>query len=276
MAFRKISLDDFIDTKRQITDISSKRLVVLGENAKLIDVLNIFFSEKVRKIPIVDKFGNLKGMVSSIDVLSMFGGGEKHEILTKNRENMKTKVTKFATRHVKTIHFRTPIKKSLETFKAERSGLYPLVDSKKIISVVSEWDFVKLIDKPVGIRIGQVMVERPIFVQRDYNVHDVAKMMCRGGFRRLPVVEDNILLGIVTPTDILLHLKESKMLDSLVSDKTRIEKIMNREVITADADADLFSATSIMASKHVGGLPVTDEEELIGIVTERDIVDALI
>jgi CBS domain-containing protein len=66
------------------------------------------------------------------------------------------------------------------------------------------------------------------------------------------------------------------MLGSLVSDKTRIEKIMNKEVITADADADLFSAASIMTSKHVGGLPVTDEEELIGIVTERDIVDALI
>jgi CBS domain-containing protein len=31
-----------------------------------------------------------------------------------------------------------------------------------------------------------------------------------------------------------------------------------------------------MKNKHVGGLPVVDEEEIIGIITERDMVDALI
>jgi CBS domain-containing protein len=128
----------------------------------------------------------------------------------------------------------------------------------------------------MGIKVHEAMVERPIFVQKGYSVYDVAKMMCRGGFRRLPVVEDNILLGIVTPTDILLHLRRDFTKNKLVSGRTRVEEIMKKEPFTINADADLFSAVSIMKSCKVGGLPVVEDDELIGIITERDIVDALV
>ncbi len=275
MAFIKVSLGSFVDTQRQVTDISSKRLVTIEENSRLLDVLSLLFSEGVRKIPIIDKAGNLKGIVSSIDILSLLGGGDKHEIFRKNMGSMELKTDKFATRQVKTIHFRTSIKKALETFKTERSGMYPLTDSRKLISVVSEWDFVKLIDRPVGIKIGEIMVERPLFVQKKHTTYEAAKMMCRGGFRRLPVVEENILLGVITPTDILSHVKNSRIWGSLVADKTRVEHVMKKEVVTVSADDDLFTAASIMKGRHIGGLPVVDDEELVGIVTERDIVDVL-
>ncbi len=276
MLNRKVILGAFVDTKKTITEISSRRLVFSDEKTKLLDVLRLMFSEGVRKIPVVDNSESLKGMVTTIDLLELLGGGEKHEIFKRNRENIELKVEKFMTTHVRTIHYMTSIGRALEIFKMERSGLYPIVDSKKIISVVSELDLVKLINRPVGIKVSEIMVERPIFIRKDNNIHDVAKMMCRGGFRRLPVVEDNILLGVVTPIDILKHLYKNKSLNALVTDKTKIEKIMNKDLVTIQFNADLFSAINLMKNIHIGGLPVTDEEELIGIVTKRDIVDALV
>lgn len=272
----KIKLSNFVDTQRPITDISSKKLITSKEKTRLVDILNLFFSEKVRKIPIVDESEHLKGLVSSIDMLSLLGGGEKYEIFKKNRESMEIRVENFMTRHVKAIHSKTSIQKTLDVFKRERSGLYPLLDSKKLISVISERDFVKLINRPTDIKVYEAMIERPIFVHKGYSVYEVAKMMCRGGFRRLPVVEDNILLGVVTPTDILLHLRKNFAENKLVSDRTRIEEVMKKETFTVRADADLFSAISIMKSGRIGGLPVVDEDELVGILTERDIVDALV
>jgi len=144
------------------------------------------------------------------------------------------------------------------------------------VAVVSEWDFVKLINQPTGVKVSEVMVERPFFVRKDYNIYDVAKMMCRGGTRRLPVVENNILLGVVTPTDILMHLRKKGKYEDFFSDKTRIENLMSREAFTTNSEADIFSVVGVMKNAGVGGLPVVDDEELIGIVTERDIVDALI
>jgi CBS domain-containing protein len=276
MVLKGASLSNFVDTQKPITWISSKKLVTSKERARLIDILNVFFSEGIRKIPIVDGANHLKGLVSSIDILSLLGGGEKYEVFKKKRESMEIRVEDFMTRQIKVIHFKTSIQKTLDIFKRERSGLYPLLDAKKIISVISEWDFAKLINRPMGIKVHEAMVERPIFVQKGYSVYDVAKMMCRGGFRRLPVVEDNILLGIVTPTDILLHLRRDFTKNKLVSGRTRVEEIMKKEPFTINADADLFSAVSIMKSCKVGGLPVVEDDELIGIITERDIVDALV
>ena len=50
------------------------------------------------------------------------------------------------------------------------------------------------------------MRKKPFFVREDYPIFDVAKIMVRGPYRRLPVVKDGILTGIVTPYDILKYL----------------------------------------------------------------------
>ena len=42
------------------------------------------------------------------------------------------------------------------------------------------------------------------------------------------------------------------------------------------AEATVSDAISIMKNKKVGGLPVIEDEELVGIITERDILDALV
>jgi len=277
MVDKKIKLSNFFDTQRPIVDISSKRLVIVKEKDRLIHILNTFFSEKVRKIPVVDEYKILKGLVTSVDILNLLGAGEKYEIFRKNNESMDIRVEEFMNRHVKVIDHKMSIQKVLDIFKRERTGLFPLIEGKKLVSVVSEWDFVKLINRKTGIKVHEAMVERPIFVQRYYSVFDVAKIMCRGGFRRLPVVENNILLGIVTPTDILLHLRKNfGTKNTLISDKTRIEAIMKKEPYTVRPEDDLFTAISIMKTARVGGLPVVDEEELVGIITERDVVDILV
>ncbi|MEE9322952.1 MAG: CBS domain-containing protein [Candidatus Aenigmarchaeota archaeon] len=276
MQNKKSIMDVFIDTKKPITEIYSKELVVSHENERLRDVLSLMLTKKFRKIPIVDKSGHLRGIVTSIDILDLFGGGEKYSIFKKKKENMDIRVEKFMTRHVRTINFKTSIKKSMEVFKKEGFGLCPVVNSKKILGVVSEQDFIKQVNKPIGIKVYEAMVEKPIFAKKGYSVYDTAKMMCRGGYRRLPIVEDNILLGIVTPTDILLYLHKNGIEDKLVSDRTRIGRVMNKEPVTIRDDTDLFSAINVMRRKRAGGLPVVEDDELVGIITERDILDVLL
>ncbi len=272
----KPMLDDFTDTRKPIIEVSSRKPVVSKENERLGSVLNLILTRKFRKIPIVDDSRHLKGMITSIDVLNLLGGGDKYSIFKKNKKSMNLRVGKFITRHVSVINFRTSIRKSLEIFRREGFGLYPVTDSKKILGVVSEQDFIRQVNKPLGIKVYEAMVERPIFAKRGYSAYDVAKMMCRGGFRRLPIAEDDILLGIATPTDILLHIHKNGIEDMFVFDKTRVEVAMNREPVVISEDADLFSAIKLMRSRRVGGLPVVEDEELVGMITERDILDVFL
>lgn len=276
MQFQKLNLDIFVDTEKPVTEISPNKFVVSDEDAKLTEILDLILRKKLRKIPVVDKSNHLKGIVTSIDILDLLGGGEKYNIFKKNEESLELNVENFMTKHVRMIHSKTTIRKTLETFRREGIGLYPVVDSKKLISVVSERDFVKRINRKTGIRVYEIMVEKPILARKKYTVHEVAKMICRGGFRRLPVVEDNILLGIVTPTDILLHIRKKRIEDKLVFDRTPVYKAMNKNVITTGDEEDLFSVVGVMRKYNVGGLPVVEDDELVGMVTERDILDVLV
>jgi len=276
MSSAKPTLDFFMDTGKPITDICPRKLVVSHENDKLRDILNIMLTEKYRKIPVVDDNADLRGIVTTIDVLDLLGGGEKYDIFRKNSKSRSLPVEKFMTKHVKAMRPETTINKAKGVFRRGEFGLYPVVKSKKLVSVVSEWDLVKHVSGRTGIRVYEAMVERPFLAKRGYTVYDVAKMMCRGGFRRFPVVDDGILVGFVAPSDILLHIYRNSMEDKFVMDKTRIEKVMNRDPVTIHENADLLSAVNAMKSKRVGGLPVVEEDELIGIITERDILEVLL
>ncbi len=274
MHARKTILDEIVDTERPVTCICPESPVVCRKDSSIKDVLKIMLGKKYRKLPVLDKSGRLKGVITSVDMLNLLGGGEKYRTFRRCRESLRAKIEKFMTDRAATIEPKTSIGEAADVFRKEGRGFYPVADSGRIVSVVSEWDIVKLLKKPTGIKVYEVMSERPIVARGDYIVYDTAKMICRGGFRRLPVVENGILTGIVTPTDILNHFIRGGS-KNLLHDATPLEMIMKKNVVTVSPDEDIFSAVKTMKGRRVGGMPVVEDEELLGIITERDILDVI-
>ncbi len=107
------------------------------------------------------------------------------------------------------------------------------------------------------------------------------KLMTEKGIRRLPVVEAGKLVGIVTLTDVLeaepsdatsLNIFElNYLLDTLT-----VDKIMTREVISAAPNEALQSVAQEMLMHKIGGLPVMEDGELVGVITESDIFRAFV
>ncbi len=99
---------------------------------------------------------------------------------------------------------------------------------------------------------------------------DAIKIMAKHGFRRLPIVHDMYLVGILTATDVLKALNEGnpKILD------TPIDSFMTPEPFFVYRDVGLSSAIDLMFQHDLGSLPIIAEgsETLAGIVTERDLV----
>lgn len=269
-------LDSLVDVDGPVTDISPKRIIASDEKSRFSEIMALMLSKKLRKIPLVDKNNHLKGIITSVDMLNFLGGGDKHEIFKKNRKGTDIGIERIMTKHIISMHFKTSIKKASEIFRRDVTGLYPLVDSKKLISLVSEWDFVKLVKKPLGIRVYEAMVEKPIFAKKDHSAYDVAKMMVRGGFRRLPIVQEGIVVGIVTPADVLLHIDKNNLEDRFVFDKTEVAEMMNKKPVAIGDEADIFSAVRVMKENKVGGLPVIQDDEIVGMITKRDVLDVLI
>ena len=86
--------------------------------------------------------------------------------------------------------------------------------------------------------------------------------------RRLPVVEDGRLVGIVTKSDLLGTAKKHAAV-------TTIANVMTRKPFTVQQEETLETAASLMLKQKVSGLPVLDGDRLVGVITESDLFRAL-
>jgi acetoin utilization protein AcuB len=100
--------------------------------------------------------------------------------------------------------------------------------------------------------------------------------------RRFPVLnKKGHLVGIVLEKD-LLYASPSPATSLSVYEigyllsKLKVEKVMSRDVITVSANAPLEEAARIMIDNKIGGLPVMDDQKLVGIITETDIFEVLL
>src|SRR5208282_855683 len=115
--------------------------------------------------------------------------------------------------------------------------------------------------------VGQKMTKKPVTVAPDATLATVRKKM-GGKFRRVPVVEDGKMVGIVTDRDLREH---TGMLD-----KTKVNAVMTKKVVTVTSATPIERAARLLLRRKIGGLPVVDDGKLVGIITTSDLLKALV
>lgn len=127
------------------------------------------------------------------------------------------------------------------------------------------------------------MTKEPVTITKQTTIADALELMRKHNIRRLPVLENNKLIGIVTDRDISevspspatsLSVFEINYLLAKMKIKDVLPK--NQKVITISSDAFVEEAAIIMREHKVGALPVVDNNKLVGIITETNIFDAFI
>jgi CBS domain-containing protein len=97
------------------------------------------------------------------------------------------------------------------------------------------------------------------------SVKDAARLMVDKGLSHLPVVEKNKLVGILTPTDLLIVVEKD-------NPQVSVEEIVRSPCIPIYQGAPLTVALATFRAAKVSALPVLDDEaKLVGIITDRDI-----
>lgn len=110
----------------------------------------------------------------------------------------------------------------------------------------------------------------------------LAMDLIRGrGIRHLPVVEGRLVVGIVTDRDIRQASASPATLLSVhelhyLLGKMTVAEIMKKPVITIGPDDTVEGAARLLLAHRIGGLPVVRDGELVGILTETDILEAFL
>jgi predicted transcriptional regulator len=266
-------LSSFAEPQDPVLKIASREVVCCREDDRIIDVLASMLAG-VRRIPVVAEDGEVMGIVSATDVLDFMGGGEKNRLFTNT--GLSAAVRKIMEGHVECLSDSDSMTVALEFFKSKGKPVHPVASQRKLHSVVSETDLVSIVSKPTGVPVAGIMSQKPMVIQEDYPIRDVAKMLCRGPYRRLPVVNNGVVMGIVTPYDILSHLNRNGALNTLAFEAGPVKAVMNRDVASIHPGADVYDAVKAMKIRKVSGLPVVNEDaDLVGMVSKRDMIQAM-
>ena len=116
--------------------------------------------------------------------------------------------------------------------------------------------------------IANWMSRSPACISPNDTLAAAKKLMDAGQFRRLPVVENDKLVGIITERDLRQHWG--------YLDSTKVNAAMTSDPVTVTPRNTAEDAAHLMLQHKIGGLPVVDNRKLVGILSTSDLIRALL
>lgn len=124
--------------------------------------------------------------------------------------------------------------------------------------------------------VRYIMNKEVITVSPEMDLEEALKLLSTKNLRHLPVVEHGKLVGIVSDRDLLLASPAFGQEDKLeILSGTLLKQIMHRDIITVHPLETIDEAARLLYEHRIGCLPVLQQGTIVGILTQSDILFAL-
>lgn len=250
--------------------------------------IDLMISKGVRRVPITDAKGDLIGIVTSMDVISFLGGGSYHDIVESKHGGrffsaLNEPLESIMTSKVVYAETSESFSDVLERMIKHGYSAMPIVKKPKtLVGIITEYDVVHYLSGRSSTEtVQECMSRNPVIASPDITISSAAKLMVSNSFRRIPLKKEDTIVGIVTATDIVRYIGEGSAFRKMLMDEMDqvmarpVEEIMMTNVVTVDKGLPIGQAAPLMRSSGVGAVLVRDSGELVGILTERDLMMAL-
>jgi len=149
----------------------------------------------------------------------------------------------------------------------------PAEDNGDLSGIITETDLLKrAVAEGNDFRrmtVEQIMSSPVRSLPRNLSVLEAGRIMEAENIRRLVVLEEKRLVGIVTQTDIVRVLASYSMWKD-------VSKLMTSDVAAIASSATVKEAAKVMASRDISCLVAMDNNDVVGIFTERDLLKRVI
>ena len=260
-------------------------------NSPLLLAVNMTASGKgIYRLTVVDSKRRVRGVLSGLRILDLIAGRRGEGIKRRAGKGfepfLRQPIHLFVSEYLHKLASNIPLKGVISYIVENKVGHIVLVDQMNVLQgVITERCFLdRLPLKSFGINVSDLMTTQVYTVTPAHSLADAAIEMAAHGVRRLPILEDKRLRGVITVTDILKHLISSEYHVEAVLSKKDMSKFMLTPVKTIHTTSphslsptdDISELLGLMKQGQDTGFPVVDPEgRLAGIVTSRDIVTKL-
>jgi CBS domain-containing protein len=272
----------------EIMAIASRDVVSVPPTIPIIGAIEKMTECGFRRLPVTDAgTRKLRGIVTAGDIIDMMGGGNKYNLVQKKHGGnllaaINESIREIMTEKVVTLTNDAKIADAASLIVEKHIGGLPIVDEGEVLcGIVTERDVMKVLsaERRAGL-VEEVMSTALKVTGPETPIGDATKEMITHRFRRLPVVKDDVLYGMVTATDIMKYLGTGAVFQRMVTGNVAevmalpVRTLVSGNLHTTDPKKNVNEAAREMLARNVGALPVIEDARLVGLVTEFDLVKA--
>lgn len=257
----------------QIKNLMSEDLITVDKDQNLSDALKLLRKHNVSRLPVTNH-KELVGIISERDIANKLGSS-KYESMPASRLHISSVMVKDVFTVPETMQLADVAKLMLD----EGIGSVPVMCEDKMVGIVSKADFVTL---AVGIAfdkitVKEIMSKDLIVVSPTERLVHARRLMIEAHVGRLPVVEDDELVGMITSKDLMRAFIDFRKNVPEKHQKSQIKEVLVEDIMSSNPqyvskEMSISEVSNIMIETGYNGLPVVDGGKVIGIITQTDIL----
>ncbi len=189
----------------------------------------------------------------------------------------KFKIQDIMSKHVVTAHRNEALQSVAKKMADNCVSCVVIEDNDQVCGIITQTDLVAYVSEHASNNISEIpnslaseCMKSPIqTVAPEFPILHACLLMSNQNIKRLPIISDNKLVGLVSQTDMI------RALESL-SALRNVESIMTTNVGTISAQKTALDAMNIMKSLGISSVVVMHQEHPAGVITQKDIVDIVV
>ena len=270
----------------EIMAVATRDVVSVPLTQSIIGAVTTMTKCGFRRLPVTDPGTHkLRGIITSGDVINFMGGGDKYKLVQVRHggnliaalnENVRT----IMTQQLSTLPHTAHVRDAVEAIITRKIGGLPVIDDDGVVAgMVTERDVLRLLAAERSpLNVEDIMTSDLRVTHPESAISTVTRDMTRYRFRRLPVVSDDVLFGIITATDIMRYLGTGEVFTRITTGDIGevmalpVRTLISGDLFTTQPGNCINNAAREMLDRNIGALPVIEDSRLIGLVTEFDLV----
>jgi acetoin utilization protein AcuB len=273
-----------LSLQTSLADAANKELTTLPSTASLQDAISKIVTEEFRRLPIVDQDGYLVGLCNAMDLLTtvyrlfrLSAEKKNHDLFL---QALRRSMGELNWQNYISLPPEAPLYEAIGAMWRKGVGVVILLHKGKPTGILTERDIVtKLAREPTLREYASRHMTRDFHkATANAPLREVVEKMVEIGIRRIPIFEGEELIGLLREKDVLLSM--SKKLDKL----SELDRLLDAPVLGISSakppviypEASLSYAASLMSEHGLGILMVYDGRRYVGVLTEKDILAALV
>jgi CBS domain-containing protein len=280
-----------------VVDIMSSPVFIINADEPVSHARKLMLKHRIGTLPVLNE-GKMVGIVTKSDISNRLAQAEP---LWRRRPIDQIPIKLLMTEAVITIYPEASISQAATLMLENGIHNVPVVKNSNIVGIVTRTDFMRHVAEnaeKIKTKIPKLMTEDVISVHRHHTINHVIDEMNRNEIARVIVKDDDgkpvgfisresLALNLLTDNEGELSTKSIKMVRRSTpgGQKTyryvkempvTAEDIMVSPIISIDVNEDISAAAKKMIEEGLTGLPVSDGEDIVGILSRTDIMRAIL